>query len=170
MARVIWSQNETPAFRHFFHYYYFVGEADRLTPPEQAIYTPNYLEAELAAYDYKEYLNGVSGMAGKQTDGERKMKELRNRYCKETPALRIAPGRTACRVCEKRIPKGEMCIELALTGGPAGTAHLCLKHANIMAAEITSLVGLAQTLMEVPNKKFKEGQRWAAGGKDVWKA
>jgi len=56
--------NESPGFRHFFHYYYFVGEAGRLTPPEQTIYTPNYLEAELTAYDYKEYRYGLSDMAG----------------------------------------------------------------------------------------------------------
>jgi hypothetical protein len=98
------------------------------------------------------------------------VKELRNRYNKETPALRVAPGRTACRVCGKRIPAGELCIELAMNDGPAGTAHLCLKHANILASEITSLVGLAQTLMEAPKKDFKESQRWAVGGQNGWKA
>lgn len=98
------------------------------------------------------------------------MKELRNRYRKETPALRYAPGKSVCRACGKRIPRGELCIELAMNEGPTGTAHLCLRHANIMASEITSLIGLAQTLMEAPKKNIKESQRWSVGGQNGWKA
>ena len=64
MTRVIWSANETPAFRHFFHYYYFISEGARLTRPELIELTPYHYEAELLAYDYKEYRNAISRVAG----------------------------------------------------------------------------------------------------------
>lgn len=64
MSRIIWSENETPAFRSFFHYYYVVGEAGRLMHPEQQVAIPYYYEAEILAFDYKEYRNGILGMAG----------------------------------------------------------------------------------------------------------
>jgi hypothetical protein len=64
VIRKIWAENETPAFRHYFHYYWFVGEAGRVMHPEQQIYLPYFYEAEVTAFDYKEYLNDVSGMAG----------------------------------------------------------------------------------------------------------
>jgi hypothetical protein len=65
VIRTIWAENETPAFRHFFHYYYFVGEAGRVMHPEQQIALPYFYEAEVTAFDYKEYRkNAISGMAG----------------------------------------------------------------------------------------------------------
>ena len=64
MSRIIWSENETPAFRSFFHYYYVVGEAGRLMHPEQQVAIPYYYEAEILAFDYKEFLtHGLSNVA-----------------------------------------------------------------------------------------------------------
>ena len=64
MTRVIWSANETPAFRHFFHHEVILNEAWRLMPPEHAAMIPWYYEVEVLAFDYKEYRNEISGLAG----------------------------------------------------------------------------------------------------------
>lgn len=64
MSDFFWSYNETVAFRHFFHYYYFISEGARLTRPELIELTPYHYEAELIAYDYKEYRNEISRVAG----------------------------------------------------------------------------------------------------------
>jgi len=65
MTKIIYSLNETPAFRHFFHYYYFVSEGSRLMPPDQQEAMGTFFEAEVIAFDYKEYRkNGIPGMAG----------------------------------------------------------------------------------------------------------
>ena len=65
MSRIFWSLNDSAAFRSFFHYYYVVGEAGRLMHPEQQYMMPNYFEAEVLAYDYKEYQHyGFPHMAG----------------------------------------------------------------------------------------------------------
>ena len=69
MTHIIYSLNETAAFRHFFHYHYFIAEAREVTAPDQQIYTENHYEAELTAYDYKEYRNGLPDMAGNDFKG-----------------------------------------------------------------------------------------------------
>ena len=64
MTRVIWSQNGTPAFRHFFHYHVFLEESWRLLPEEDRALLPYYYEVEVLAFDYKEWrINGLSDMA-----------------------------------------------------------------------------------------------------------
>ena len=64
MTRVIRSMNETPAFRHFFHYEAFLGEAWRLQSTDQVAMMPYYYEVEVLAFDYKEWrINGLSDMA-----------------------------------------------------------------------------------------------------------
>lgn len=65
MTNIIYSMNGTAAFRHYFHYYPFMEEAGRLMPPEQQDWLPNHYEAELTAFEYKEYRkNGLPHMAG----------------------------------------------------------------------------------------------------------
>ena len=65
MSRIMWSTNETPAFRHFFHYYYFMGEGWRVMHPELLGGMPTFFDAEVLAYEYKEYLShGIPGLAG----------------------------------------------------------------------------------------------------------
>ena len=64
MSHIMGSPNETVAFRHFFHYYYFISEGARLTRPELIELTPYHYEAELIAFDYKEYRNEISRVAG----------------------------------------------------------------------------------------------------------
>jgi hypothetical protein len=65
MSNIIWSLNETAAFRHYFHYYHFVREGAKLTRPELTELTPYHYEAEVLAYDYKEYRNAISENAFK---------------------------------------------------------------------------------------------------------
>jgi hypothetical protein len=55
LTNIIYSMNSTAAFRHYFHYYPFMEEAGRLMPPEQQDWLPNHYEAELTAFEYKEY-------------------------------------------------------------------------------------------------------------------
>ena len=64
MIRVFWSMDKRPAFRSFFHYYYVIGEAGRIMHPEQQVMIPYFYEAEVLAFDYKEYRNGLSDLAG----------------------------------------------------------------------------------------------------------
>jgi len=65
LTRVIWSENETPAFRHFFHYDAFLGEAWRLLPAEHVAMMPWYYEVEVLAFDQKEWrINGLPDLEG----------------------------------------------------------------------------------------------------------
>jgi hypothetical protein len=64
MSRVIWSHNETPGFRHFFHYHAFLNEAFRLLPEEDRTLLPYYYEVEVLAFDQKEWrIYGLPDMA-----------------------------------------------------------------------------------------------------------
>jgi hypothetical protein len=65
MSHIMGSPNETAAFRHYFHYYHFVREGARLTRPELTELTANHYEAELLAYQYREYRNAISENAFK---------------------------------------------------------------------------------------------------------
>ena len=69
MTRIIYSWNDTAAFRHYFHFYAFIEESARLTRPELVELTPYHYEAELLAFDYKEYRNGLRDMAGNNFKG-----------------------------------------------------------------------------------------------------
>ena len=64
MSHIMGSPNETAAFRHYFHYYHFISEGARLTRPELIELTPYHYEVEVLAFDYKEYRNEISGLAG----------------------------------------------------------------------------------------------------------
>ena len=68
------------------------------------------------------------------------MRNLSNSGGEATPRLEKASGNAPCPGCGKKIPKGQICIEIALNTGPTGKKFFCLKHAKILADEILVLV------------------------------
>ena len=68
------------------------------------------------------------------------MKNMFNSGGETTPRLEKAMGGALCPGCNKKIPKGEVCIEIAFNTGPTGKKFFCLSHAKELAKELLKLV------------------------------